>query len=82
MKRPDLIQMFRTLASEIAEQDFSHIQESDQIADLGIDSLAMLELVGTMERELSIQVPDEQLVGLQTVSQLLELVEGRIQQTA
>ena len=82
MQRQDLILMFRNLASEIAERDFSHVTEEDPIADLGIDSLAMLELVGTMERELSIQVPDEKLVGLETVSQLLELVEGRIQQTA
>jgi acyl carrier protein len=42
----------------------------------------MLELVGTMERELRIRVPDEQLVGLVTVRQLLELVEGRITQAA
>ena len=52
------------------------------IADLGIDSLAMLELVGTMERQLRIRVPDEQLVGLQTVRQLLELVERRMLQPA
>jgi acyl carrier protein len=42
----------------------------------------MLELVGTMERELRIRVPDEQLVGLETVRQLLELVERRLPQSA
>ena len=31
-----------------------------------------------MERELSVQIPDEQLVGIQTVRQLLELVEKRM----
>ena len=58
------------------------MQEENSIADLGIDSLAMLELVGTMERELRIRVPDEQLVGLETVRQLLELVERRLPQSA
>lgn len=82
MKRPQLIHMFREIVSEIAEKDLSHVQEDSPIADLGIDSLAMLELVGSMERELSIRVPDEQLVGLQTVRQLLELVEGRLTQAA
>jgi acyl carrier protein len=82
MGRPELIEMFRTLATEIAERDFSHIKESDNIKDLGIDSLAMLELIGSMERELSIQVPDELLVGLVTVSQLLELVESKIPEAA
>jgi acyl carrier protein len=78
MQRPQLIELFRDLASEIAEKDLSHVEEESPIADLGIDSLAMLELVGTMERELRIRVPDEQLVGLQTVRQLLELVELRM----
>jgi len=82
MGRAELIDMFRTLATEIAERDFSHVQETDAIADLGIDSLAMLELVGTMERELSIQVPDEMLVGLSTVRQLLDLVESRLSKAA
>ncbi len=82
MQRPQLITLFRDLASEIAEKDLSHVQEDSAIADLGIDSLAMLELVGTMERQLRIRVPDEQLVGLQTVRQLLELVERRMLQPA
>lgn len=80
LERPKLIQIFRELASEIAEKDFSHIQEDMAIKDLGIDSLAMLELVGSMERMLRVRVPDDQLVGLETVRQLLELVEGRIVQ--
>lgn len=82
MQRPQLIKLFRDLASEIAEKDLSFLQEESAISDMGIDSLAMLELVGTMERELGIRVPDDKLVGLSTVSQLLELVEGRITRAA
>jgi acyl carrier protein len=82
MHRPQLIKLFRDLASEIAEKDLTHLQEDHAISDMGIDSLAMLELVGTMERELSIRVPDDKLVGLVTIRQLLELVEGRITKAA
>ena len=78
MKRSDLVKVFQRMASEIAEKDFSHVTEDAAIADLGIDSLSMLELVAAMERELSVTVPDEQLVGTQTVRQLLELVERRL----
>lgn len=78
MQRLQLIRLFRDLASEIAERDLSFVQEESPITDLGIDSLAMLELVGTMERKLSIRVPDDQLVGLATVRELLELVERRM----
>jgi len=79
MQRAELIRMFQTMATEIAEKDYSHVTEESVIAELGIDSLAMLELVGAMERQLHITIPDEKLVGLQTVRQLLEVVEQRIQ---
>ena len=78
MQRVQLVSMFRKMATEIAEKDFSHVTEESVIAELGIDSLGMLELVGSMERELEIQIPDDQLVGIQTVRQLVELVEQRV----
>lgn len=77
MTRPDLIKIFQKMASEIAEKDFSSVSEEATIASLGIDSLGMLELVGEMERQLGVQIPDEQLVGIQSVKQLLDLVEKR-----
>lgn len=82
MDRPELLKTFQRMATEIAEKDFGHVTEEHVIADLGIDSLGMLELVGSMERELKIAVPDEQLVGIQTVRQLLDLVEKRAKATA
>lgn len=77
MERAKLLDMFRTMATEIAEKDFSHVGEDDVIAELGMDSLATLELVGAMERDLGVQIPDDQLVGIQTVRQLLDLVQQR-----
>lgn len=77
MDRAQLLTMFRKMATEIAEKDFSHVTEDSVIADLGIDSLGMLELVGSLERELHVQIPDDELVGIQTVQQLLTLVQKR-----
>lgn len=77
MDRSELLKTFQRMATEIAEKDFRHVTEDQVIAELGIDSLGTLELVGSMERELHIAVPDEQLVGIQTVRQLLDLVEKR-----
>lgn len=79
IKRAELIELFKRQATEIAEKDFSALTEESVIADMGVDSLAMLEVVGEMERELQIQIPDDQLVGIETVAQLLDLVEKRIQ---
>jgi acyl carrier protein len=78
MDRAGLIEMFKRTASEVAEKDFAALTEDDVIADMGVDSLQMLEMVGEMERELEITIPDDSLVGIQTVKQLLDLVEKRV----
>jgi acyl carrier protein len=69
--------MFQKTATEVVEKEFGHVQEGTVISDLGIDSLGMLEIVGSMERQLRIQIPDDQLAGLNTVRDLLEVVEKR-----
>lgn len=78
MDRAQLIDMFTRTASEVAEKEFSALTEETIIADMGVDSLAMLEVVGEMERELSISIPDDSLVGIETVAQLLDVVEKRL----
>jgi acyl carrier protein len=79
MTRNELIGLFEKTATEIAERDISGLQEGTEISSLGIDSLGILELVGEMEKQLNIQLPDDQLVGLTTIRDLIDLVERRRQ---
>ncbi len=74
MTKDELVEKFRALASEIAERDLSHVTEEQAIADLGMDSLSTLELVGELEREFGVSLPEEDLVGVRTVKDLLDLV--------
>jgi acyl carrier protein len=78
MTRAELLQIFRSTASEIAEKDLSKVDEAGAISELGIDSLELLEVIGSLERDLDIRVPDDQLVGIQTVGQLLNLVSAKM----
>ncbi len=75
--QPTLIERFRDLATDIAERDFSHVQGNDTIAELGIDSLGILEIIGSLEREFSIKLPDELLSNVQTVDDLLAIIESQ-----
>jgi acyl carrier protein len=75
--RQDLLAMFQSTATEIVEKEFKSISEATVISELGIDSLGMLEIVGSMERQLKIQIPDEALAGIQTVKDLVDAVEKR-----
>ncbi len=78
MTRAELLQIFRSTASEIAEKDLQNVEETRVIAELGIDSLELLEVIGSLERDLNIRVPDDQLVGIQTVGQLISLVADKM----
>jgi acyl carrier protein len=82
MSRSELLNVFRETATEVAERDFHSVLESSKIAELGIDSLGMLEIIGSLERSLRIQIPDESLAGVVTVEDLLNAVESRKQQSA
>jgi acyl carrier protein len=76
--RDGLLAMFRDTASEVVEKDFHEVLESTPIGELAIDSLGMLEIIGSLERRLRIRVPDESLTGLQTIRDLLDVVEKRL----
>jgi acyl carrier protein len=80
--RTELLDVFRATAAEVAEKDFHTVAETSTIAELGIDSLGMLEIIGSLERELRIQIPDESLAGIVTVKDLLNAVEARQSQTS
>lgn len=80
--RAELLTIFEKTATEIVEKEFKGISETTKLTELGVDSLGMLEIIGSLERQLSIQIPDEALTGLQTVKDLLEAVEKRCQMKA
>jgi acyl carrier protein len=77
MSRADLLDLFHKTANEIVEKELPKIVESTAISELGIDSLGMLEIIGSMERHLKITLPDEALSGVQTVKDLVDLVQKR-----
>ncbi len=73
--RLELIGLFQRVATEVVEKELAPISEATVISELGIDSLGMLEIVGSMERQLEIQIPDEALAGIQSVEDLIGVVQ-------
>jgi acyl carrier protein len=79
MKSQDLIALFKQVAKEVDKRDFQELTGDSVISDLGIDSLSMMQIVGEMELKLDIMIPDEDLVELVTVKDLLAVVERRME---
>ena len=74
----DLLEMFKTVAARVDKRDFPKVTRQSVITELGIDSLSMMQIVGEMETELGIMIPDEDLVELVTVGDLVSKVEQRL----
>jgi acyl carrier protein len=76
----DLLEMFKAVAERVDKKKFEGVTRASVITDLGIDSLSMMQIVGEMETELALQIPDEDLVEIITVGDLVSKVERRLGQ--
>jgi acyl carrier protein len=76
--RSQIIAMVQGFAHEISEREFPPFGESQVISALGMDSLSTLEMVGMIERELSIRLPTEELTDVHTIGLLTDLIESKL----
>ena len=76
--RSQIIAKVQEFAHVIAEREFPPFREAQIIADLGMDSLSTLEMVGMIERELSIRLPTDELSDIHTIGALADLIESKL----
>lgn len=56
------------------EEDFAKVTTETTIADLGLDSIATMEMVGYLEEKIEVTFPDEELAKVNSVSHLISLI--------
>ena len=78
----DLLEMFKNVAARVDKRAFPHVTLESKISELGIDSLSVMQIVGELETELGIMIPDEDLVQLVTVGDLCKKVGERLEAAA
>jgi acyl carrier protein len=78
--RNTILNTVRTSLADILEIDAATISETQSFADdLGADSIALIELVDTLEQEFSTTIPnfqfdDDDLVNLRTVADAVDYI--------
>ena len=78
----DLLDTFKQVAARVDRREFNKVTRDSVITELGIDSLSMMQIVGEMETELGVMIPDEDLVELVTVGDLCNKVGARLEANA
>ena len=75
----ELYARFRNCAVEVLSVDADKVVPEAKFGDdLDADSLDLVELVMALEEEFGIEVPEEDLEGVETVGQAYDLVVSKI----
>jgi acyl carrier protein len=78
MEYDAIAQTVTGIVAEVAElpcDDLWKHRDANLFEDLGLDSLLALEIVAGLERKYRIQVPEERIVEVQTLSEAVRLVK-------
>lgn len=80
---PTISLKIRTALGEYLKRDPATILITHHLRDdLGLDSMAVIELLYRIEEAFDLQIPDEDLVGLATVGHVATYVEKRLGKAA
>jgi acyl carrier protein len=70
----DVVEMFKQAALEVDNRKLPHLSRETVIATLGMDSVAIMELVSYFEEKLAVRIPDEELGRIRTVGDLRDIL--------
>lgn len=65
------------LAEQLDAEEESITLETNLVEDLGADSLDVVDLVMTLEDEFDMEIPDEDIVDVRTVGDIVKYLEDR-----
>ena len=75
----DNFERFKKCAVDVLQVEGDQVtMEASFADDLDADSLDLVELVMALEEEFGIEVPEEELEGIETVGQAYDLVAGKL----
>jgi acyl carrier protein len=75
----ELFARFKKCAVEVLSVDADAVVPEAKFGDdLDADSLDLVELVMALEEEFNVEVPEEDLEGIETVDQAFQLVVGKL----
>ncbi len=79
MERDEALEALREVAVEVLSVEPDVVTNEARFKeDLDADSLDLVELVMALEEEFGVEVPEEDLEGIETVGQAYDLVVGKL----
>ncbi|WP_085830522.1 acyl carrier protein [Collinsella vaginalis] len=79
MERTEIMNKVGEIAADVLGVDVAEISEGTTFDDLDANSLDRLQLVTAMEDEFDIEIPDEKLEAIGSVSDAVEAIEAALE---
>lgn len=73
----EICRVFNRVALEVGNHTFSPEELNQPLAELNIDSVELMEIFGMMEEELGFLLSEDEIAGIQTLAQLLEVMSQK-----
>ena len=73
--RTELLKLFQ----QHAQEGVTAAEKSHLVADLGIDSLGVMEVIADIEDKFGLTIPDEALREVDTISDVASAIEAKLQ---
>ena len=70
----DVVKLFKEAALEVDNRKLDEVTPTSIISQLGMDSVAQMELVSWFEEKLRVRIPDEELQKIRTISDLRDVL--------
>ena len=71
----NVLELFKQAALEVDNRKLPDLKADTVISSLGMDSVAVMELVSFFEEKLSVRIPDEDLSKIRTVGDLRDTLQ-------
>ncbi len=71
----DIVALYKEAAFEVVGKKLDDLTLDTQLSALGLDSVAIMEIVGYVEDRVGVRVNDEDLSRLTTLRELADLIE-------
>ncbi len=78
MAQVNITQLFTQAALEVNGKKLEGLNKDTVISKLGLDSVAIMELISYFEEKLEIRLPDEDLANVKTLGDLAGVVKTRL----
>jgi acyl carrier protein len=77
MAQVNIVSLFAQAALEVNGKKLDGLTKDTVISKLGLDSVAVMELVSYFEEKLNVRLPDEDLAQVKTLGELGALVKAQ-----